>query len=151
MQAAAAKVQDFNAPDVANTRWAMAKIDRVLLEVFDSLCRATTVKVLDLNTEEPANTLWAMVKIGRVLSEVFDSLCQAAAGTGFPRAGCHHHAMGYGQDRQGPARGLRLAVPGSGSEGAGFQCADVATTRWTMAKIDSACSRYSIRCAGQRQ
>ncbi len=31
------------------------------------------------------------------------------------------HAVGHGHDEQGPARGLRLAVLGSGSEGAGLQ------------------------------
>ncbi len=43
-RAAAAKVQDFNAQEVANTLWAMATTSRVLPEVFDSLCRAPTAK-----------------------------------------------------------------------------------------------------------
>ena len=42
-QAAAAKVQDFNAQDLANTLWAMATTSRVPPEVFDSLCRAAAV------------------------------------------------------------------------------------------------------------
>ena len=42
-RAAAAKVQDFNAQDLANTLWAMAKTSRVLPEVFDSLCQRTAL------------------------------------------------------------------------------------------------------------
>ncbi len=37
--AAAAKGQDFNAQDLANTLWAMAATGRVLPEVFDSFQR----------------------------------------------------------------------------------------------------------------
>ncbi len=68
----------FNTQELANTLRTMAKIRRIRLEVFDSLCQAVAAKMRDLNAHDVANTRWAMAKIGRVLPEVFDSLCQAA-------------------------------------------------------------------------
>ncbi len=68
----------FNTQELANTLRTMAKIRRIRLEVFDSLCQAVATKMRDLNAPDVANTRWAMAKIGRVLPEVFDSLCQAA-------------------------------------------------------------------------
>ncbi len=38
----------------------MATTSRVLLEVFDSLCRAAAAKVQDFNAQEAANMLWAI-------------------------------------------------------------------------------------------
>ena len=61
-----------------NTLRTMAKIRRIRLEVFDSLCQAVAAKMRDLNAPDVANARRAMAKIGRVLPEVFDSLCQAA-------------------------------------------------------------------------
>ncbi len=78
-RAAAGKVQDLNALNLANTLWTMAKTSRVLPEVFDSLCQAAAAKVQDLNALSLANTLWTSAKTSRVLPEVFDSLCQAVA------------------------------------------------------------------------
>ena len=48
----------------------------------------------------------------------------SAKGAGLQRARPRQHAVGHGQDEQGPTRGLRLAVPGSGSEGAGLERAE---------------------------
>ncbi len=61
--------------------------------------------------------------MSRVLPEVFDSPCRAAAAKvqDFDAQEVGQYAVGHAQDEQGPARGLRLAVPGSGSEGAGLQ------------------------------
>ncbi len=56
-RAAAAKVQDFDAQDLANTLWAMAETSRALPEVFDSPCRAAAAKVQDFNTPRITNTL----------------------------------------------------------------------------------------------
>ena len=59
-RAAAFKVEEFDAQEVANTLWAMPKTSRVLPEVFDSLCWAAAAKVQDFNAQEVANTLWAI-------------------------------------------------------------------------------------------
>ncbi len=50
-RAAAAKVQDFNAQEVANTLRAMAKTSRVSPEVFDPLCRSAAAKAQDFNAQ----------------------------------------------------------------------------------------------------
>ena len=56
--AAAQKVQDFNAQNVANTLWAMAKTGTQMPDVFEALCTAAAQKVQDFNAQEIANTLF---------------------------------------------------------------------------------------------
>ena len=55
--AAAEKVQDFNAQEIANTLWAMAKTGTQMPDVFEALCTAAVQKVQDFNAQGIANML----------------------------------------------------------------------------------------------
>ncbi len=74
-----AKLQDFNAQDLANTLWAMAKTGTQMPDVFEALCTAAARKLQDFNAQGLANTLWAMAKTGTQMPEVFEALCTEAA------------------------------------------------------------------------
>ena len=51
------KLQDFNAQDLANTLWAMAKTGTQMPDVFEALCAEASRKVQDFNAQGLAHTL----------------------------------------------------------------------------------------------
>ena len=59
---------------------AMAKTNRVLPEVFDSLRRAAAANVQAFDAQGLAHTLWALAKTSRALPEICNAVCRAAAG-----------------------------------------------------------------------
>ncbi len=73
------KVQDFNAQEIANTLWAMAKTGTQTPDVFEALCAEASRKVQDFNAQEIANTLWAMAKSGTRKPEVLEAFRRRAA------------------------------------------------------------------------
>ena len=58
---AAQKVQDFNAQEVANTLWAMAKTGTQTPDVFEALGAEACRKVQDFNAQDLANALKGFV------------------------------------------------------------------------------------------
>ena len=63
-EAAAQKLQDFDAPDLATTLWAMATAGTQMPAVFEALCEAAAQKLQDFDAPGLATTLWAMATAG---------------------------------------------------------------------------------------
>ena len=81
LQRAAERVQDFNAQELANTLWAMAKAGMVLPDAFECLCKAFAEKVQDRNKQHLASSLWSMAKAGVHLAEAHEASFAAMAKT----------------------------------------------------------------------
>ena len=64
--AAAQKLQDFIAQEIANTLWAMAKTGTLVLDVVEALCTAAAQKLQGFNAREIAITLRGMAETGTV-------------------------------------------------------------------------------------
>ena len=76
---ASRKVQDFNAQEIANTLWVMAKTGTQMPDVFEGLCAEAIRKVQDFNAQNCANILWAMGKTGTRKLEVLEAVRRRAA------------------------------------------------------------------------
>ena len=77
--AAAQKVQDFNAQEIANSLWAMAKTGTQTPDVFEGLCAVANRKVQNLNARNSANTPWDIGKTGTRKPEVLEAFRRRAA------------------------------------------------------------------------
>ena len=78
--ATAQELQDFNAQNVADTLWAMAKIDTQVPDVLEVPCTAAAQKMLDFNAQGQIPVIFeALCTVtGAPLPGIVEDLCTVA-------------------------------------------------------------------------
>ncbi len=79
---------NFDAHDLINTPWSLAKTRTPMPDVLEDLCTAAAQKQLNFDAHALAYTLWPMAKTGSQMPVVFEARCAEAS-----RMVQHFHAL----------------------------------------------------------